>query len=279
MVLTVVGLILTCAPFAYGGARYLISLRGDLAGYWYQVTYHPDDKKMSEPCFSIELMRLRHRGDTVKGTWWRIYKVDFKKKWSFEGKTDGAFVIGSYFASSRSKAGGSGNFFMMEIGGEGRVKGRFTCVVVEDTASGGVGFEPEMWPMEWLRVDHCSGAKLAAWVQTLPDRACDCTVKPGVADGTDTRHAAIDHLPWYARRALGHAGWPNARKETQKGLGYAAAISTPLPATALEGAERQADATARRKVLPVPDLSRFDILGPIRSPRERPAGEVPVAES
>jgi len=269
MVWTAVGLALACIPLMIGGVRYLGEYRGDLAGYWYQVTYDPKDEQMGEACWSIELMRLRHRRDSVKGTWWRIYPEHFYKKWTWEGKLEGAFVIGSYFASRKSKSGGSGNFFMMEIG-EGRVKGHFMCVLVEDMASGGVGFEPETWPMEWIRVDRCNGAALANWVESLPERACDCRAARTTSDTSG--HAAIEHLPWYARRALGHSGWPNARRDSQRGLGYAAAASGPLPALALEDAERQAASAHRHKLLPVPSLRRLDILGKaFRSPRERPS--------
>ncbi len=260
------GLIVALVPLAALGGKWLLRFRGDLAGYWYQVTYNPEDENLEQPCFSIELMRLTHWRDTVRGTWWRIYKEDFYKRWSWEGKLEGAFVIGSYFAGKKSKAGGSGNFFMMEIG-EGRVKGHFMCVVVDDTAASSIGFEPRVWPMEWLRADRCAGAKLARWIESLPDRPCDCRpLRSG--DG----HVAIDHLPWYARRALGHSGWPNARKDTAKGAAYAGAMSAgPLPGLAVEESEREAkQAVEHKRLLPIPHLRRIDILGKLRSPRERP---------
>jgi hypothetical protein len=278
MIWTAIVLAVGIAPAAAWSVRYLREFRGDLAGYWYQVTYDPKDKKLEDPCWSIELMRVRHRGDTVEGTMWRIFPDEFYKKWSWEGRSEGAFVIGSYFASRRSKAGGSGNFFLMEIG-EGRVKGDFMCIVIEDTASGGVGLAPEMWPMEWLRVDRCSGNPLAAWIETLPDRPCECRPSRGAHRDLSSFHAAIDHLPWYARRALGHAGWPHATKRTEEGLAYTAGASGPLVGLAMEQAEREAAvaATSRRRYLPhIPDLRRIDILGrAIRSPRERPHGATP----
>lgn len=258
MVWTAIGLALACVPFVGWGARSLSEFRGNLAGYWYQVTYDPGDGKLAEPCYSIEFMRLRHRGDTVKGTWWRIYPDDFEKKWTWKGQVEGSFVIGSYFASKRSKAGGSGNFFMMEIG-EGRVKGHFMCVVIDDMASGGVGVEPRMWPMEWLRADRCTGALLTAWIKSLAIRPCMCA---GPSRPREKGHPAVDHLPWYARRALGHSGWPNARKETEAGLAYVGAASAPLPALVHEAARREAAEIAARQPIPeIPLLQRVDILG------------------
>jgi hypothetical protein len=265
----VIGVVIGLLPFALMGIRYVLSLRGPLAGYWYQVTYARTDEQMTEPCFSIELMRLRHWRDTVKGTWWRIYPEAFNKKWSWEGRVTGALIIGSYFAWRKSKAGGSGNFFMMEIDAEGRAKGHFMCVVVEDTKSGGVGYEPLVQPMEWLRADRCTGAELASWIESLPGRPCDCKVVRG-KDAAG--HNAAAHLPWYARRALGHSGWPNAAKQGQKGFAYVATASSSLGAGALEAAEREAAEAPRPPLPKFPPLRRTDILGRARrSPRERPS--------
>lgn len=57
--------------------------RGELAGYWYQVTYDPDN---DENVWSVEVIEVKHHADRITGTMWRVWPEAFLRRWSFSGE-------------------------------------------------------------------------------------------------------------------------------------------------------------------------------------------------
>jgi hypothetical protein len=87
--------------------------RGSLAGNWYSVTYSSEDPGMTGEPWSIEWIEVRHHGQTVTGTMWRIYKAHFNRRWSFRGRYEESEILG-YYRATRGE-GGRGNFALMAL--------------------------------------------------------------------------------------------------------------------------------------------------------------------
>lgn len=63
--------LLGAIPVVAGAVYWLTDRHGELAGYWFQVTYSPDDEAMEKEIWSIELLELKQRGQRLRGTMWR----------------------------------------------------------------------------------------------------------------------------------------------------------------------------------------------------------------
>jgi hypothetical protein len=237
----VIGLVLGAAgviPVIGSIINLVRDYRGRLAGFWYQVTYGPTDETMSDRIHSIELLQVRHRGNSLRGKMWRIYDRDceFNKCWTWSAKSEGSFVLGSYHATRQNKKGRSG-LLHMTIRGHGRATGYILWV--EDAGTARINLARQVWPMEWLAIESCDGSKLLAWIDTLPRRDCP------------------KYLSWGARRCL--FGWKGPVGEIKAGLALAGSSITPLPA--LEHQRMTLEAEAALVPLPaVPELKRPDLF-------------------
>jgi hypothetical protein len=217
-----------------GTVVYLIrERRGDLAGYWYQITYGPGDDVMKGPVWSIELLRLHHYRDAARGSMWRIYPHHFERCWDWKATCEGSLVMGWYKAVSGD--GRSGLLLMSSLDRKHLIGHHFAASAAGGPGPPVVSVTLEQAPMEWVALESCRGAALADWITTLPDRGC-------------TRF-----LSWGAKRCL--FGWREARGAIVHSLGYGASATNPLPA--LEIARAAREDRARRAANPLPPPSAF----------------------
>jgi hypothetical protein len=125
--------------------------RGDLAGYFYQITYRSKDKILS-----IELVQVRHskRSDTLSGTWWRLYNTDeehrnMSRRWDFDAWLLRGGIKGVY-RSTRGN-GLAGNF-KLTYANHDYLHGKFDADEARPDDSFVTMSADFIAPMEWRRV-------------------------------------------------------------------------------------------------------------------------------
>lgn len=136
--------------------------RGALAGFWYQVTFDPENE---ENAWSIEVVEVKHHGDRLTGTMWRVWPEAFLRRWSFDGRYNGLFIRSVYDRTRDDRVNikpdsprmtGSGSGLMkLYRDDNGCCRGRFFDDRIE-----GIGFGPQFVDftarLEWVKFE---GAK------------------------------------------------------------------------------------------------------------------------
>jgi hypothetical protein len=175
---------------------------------WYQLVYHPGDENRADDLWSIELLEIKHRSSSLRGTMWRTFFRDFEKRWTWQAYAKGNLITGSYRQDRGN--GGDGLIQMIRVSPD---QWSGDVIWAQGRADDGrVLTERQIAPMEWIRVSSCHGQALQDWNRAL------------------SRSDLIRLLPRRCRKVVaescGFAG------STRDSLGPAGAIGT-LPAPAL----------------------------------------------
>jgi hypothetical protein len=144
------------------------SRRGALSGFWLQLAYGPDDENMSGRVWSIEIVQARQLGHHLRGTMWRVYPVEFERRWHFVGRRDKDTLRGLYTVN-RSTGGGNGLFHLLGLG-EGTWSGQFLHSYAEAAGKSEAVLHREDYALEWIRLRRLRKGPLTEWLEGMaPD--------------------------------------------------------------------------------------------------------------
>jgi len=186
--------------------RRRLEQRGEVAGYWLQLTYEPGDEDRAEPIRSIELLELRNHKSGVTGTMWRLYCSEWERRWAFVGRSEDGVISGVYWAT-RDHRGGFGSVLMTE---EERwlYAGEFFWTVYQHLEGGAVSVTRRSEPMEWIALQACHDVGL----EKVITRYLDC--------------GASEFMPLRCRAVLG-IGKAHWRARIREALASASATFSP----------------------------------------------------
>lgn len=131
-----------------------LEARGQLTGWWWQVTYPPEDPEMLLEPWSVELVEVRHERRNVRVLMHRVMnranveRQVFNKRWCGAGRYDDIVIDGHYWGD-RGHAG-HGTFHLWRISAT-ELRGEFT-----ESKSQSAGMTLTfVWngaPLRWIRV-------------------------------------------------------------------------------------------------------------------------------
>lgn len=157
------------------------SRRGELAGYFYQITHTGDPQRV----MSIELARVRHsrRSETLSGTWWRIYPDNMSRRWEFDAWLLKGIIAGKY---RNNRGNGLGGTFRFIYTNNDQLHGTFNAYELRQTPSNAT-IEDFWAPMEWRRLGESESDDEQIIVALLR---------------TKSEKELFRYLPWSVRRQL-----------------------------------------------------------------------------
>jgi hypothetical protein len=216
--------------------------QGELAGWWYQITWNPDKP---DQIWSIEWVQVQHRRHQVTGTMWRVYterdgqaiatKENFCKVWKFAADYSGGHVLNGHY-SCKTGDGWDGVFQMLTYTRTSLI-GNFRAIVPDPdvtSASDPRGLVPLLKPF----------APVVEWVR------CDCERENAILPRLHAQdlHVMCEHLPARCGKAFRARFDPTLRfpMPQLRSLAYGNAATDRLGASALEHElqERQKSADA-----------------------------------
>lgn len=156
--------IIAAALLAFCKARYqaIRDLRGPLSGDWYQITYDPED---ANKIWSVEWIEVKHHGDFLRGTMWRIFPRNFDRRWAFEGRRRDSSVISVYWADRGE--GGDGTMSLLKATPRKSI-GRFW--EYKPSINGNdIHYGDFSAPIQWVRTDGETGARVLEEVRKVPE--------------------------------------------------------------------------------------------------------------
>jgi hypothetical protein len=134
---------------------------GELAGQWFQITYNPKD---TDVVWSIEWIDVKHQGERVSGTMWRIYPESFDRRWSFNGVFARSFIRCPYLPT---RGDGGEGFMKLYMFKRSNCLGRF----IQDLPKN-VDFGPSYVefaaPLEWIRAGSDDQGAVVKLLATVP---------------------------------------------------------------------------------------------------------------